>query len=150
MITVYLAGPLFSEAERNWHMDTKRMLLEAAAKKDIAMTIIWPYELITQEEIESLANEARDEIFRRCKEGLDKARIVVALLDGVQVDDGTAWEIGYFYGVRKTNHKIIGIRTDFRNAGESAGAIVNAMIEISCDKIVHSRAELLAEICELL
>jgi hypothetical protein len=39
--------------------------------------------------------------------------------------------------------KIIGIRTDFRRAGESEGAVVNAMIEGTCDWIVRSREELL-------
>jgi nucleoside 2-deoxyribosyltransferase len=29
------------------------------------------------------------------------------------VDDGTAWEIGYFYAKKSPEQKIIGIRTDF-------------------------------------
>jgi nucleoside 2-deoxyribosyltransferase len=144
MIKLYLAGPLFSEAEREWHTKTKRLLIERAAKLSINIKIIWPYELITLSEIESLGNDARFEIFKRCKEALDKTDIVVALLDGTQVDDGTAWEIGYFYGIRSPHSKIIGIRTDFRNAGDSKDAIVNAMIEISCDHIVYNRDDLLA------
>ncbi len=59
------------------------------------------------------------------------------------MDDGTAWEIGYLYAKKSPEQKIIGIRTDFRRAGESEGAIVNAMIECSCDWIVGSREELL-------
>jgi len=58
------------------------------------------------------------------------------------VDDGTAWEIGYFYAQRSPEQKIIGIRTDFRRAGGSEGAVVNAMIEGACDRIVRSREEL--------
>lgn len=38
----------------------------------------------------------KSEIFSRCKSHLDDADMVIALLDGPQVDDGTAWEIGYF------------------------------------------------------
>jgi hypothetical protein len=38
--------------------------------------------------------------------------------------------------------KIIGIRTDFRNAGESAGAVVNAMVECACDRMARSSEEL--------
>jgi hypothetical protein len=38
----------------------------------------------------------KSEIFSRCKSNLDDADMVIALLDGPQVDDGTAWEIGYF------------------------------------------------------
>jgi nucleoside 2-deoxyribosyltransferase len=51
---------------------------------------------------------------------------MIALLDGSQVDDGTAWEIGYFYSKKSPEQKIIGIRTDFRRAGESQGAVVNS------------------------
>ncbi len=68
--------------------------------------------------------------------------LMIALIDGAQVDDGTAWEIGYFYARRRPEQKIIGIRTDFRRAGESRGAVVNAMIEGACDWIVRSREEL--------
>ena len=66
--------------------------------------------------------------------------------DGSQVDDGTAWEIGYFYAKKSAEQKIIGIRTDFRRAGESAGGVVNSMIECSCDWIVRSREELMETI----
>jgi nucleoside 2-deoxyribosyltransferase len=56
------------------------------------------------------------EIFSRCKSHLDDADIMIALLDGSLVDDGTAWEIGYFYVKKSPEQKIIGIRTDFRLA----------------------------------
>jgi len=36
------------------------------------------------------------------------------------------------------------VRTDFGNAGESAGSVVNAMIECTCDRIVRSSQELLS------
>jgi nucleoside 2-deoxyribosyltransferase len=143
MTCIYLAGPLFTEAERAWHTQTKHLLQQTAARQDAAIDVIWPYELITAEEIAALGSAARPEIFRRCKQGLDTARIVVALLDGTQVDDGTAWEIGYFFSRKSAGQTIIGIRTDFRKAGESAGAIVNAMIEMACDRIVHDREDLI-------
>ena len=146
MQTIYLAGALFSEAERDWHLKTKQLLLDEAEKRKKELALIWPYELITQEEIAFLGKKARFEIFNRCKKGLDKSNIVIALLDGTQVDDGTAWEIGYFFGTKAADYKIIGIRTDFRSAGESNDAIVNAMIEMACDKIVYNRKELLSEV----
>jgi len=34
------------------------------------------------------------------------------LLDRSQVDDGTAWEAGYFYRGKPEGAKIIGVRTD--------------------------------------
>ena len=90
-----------------------------------------------------LGEKAKFEIFSRCKFHLDDAGLVIALLDGSQVDDGTAWEVGYFFAGNSSEQKIIGIRTDFRRAGESEGAVVNAMIECSCDKIARTREELM-------
>ncbi len=64
------------------------------------------------------------------------------------MDDGTAWEIGYYYGLRRDRSRIIGVRTDFRNAGEAKNSVVNAMVECSCSGIARSAAELLAIITE--
>jgi nucleoside 2-deoxyribosyltransferase len=142
MCVIYLAGPLFTEAERDWHRKTKRLLLEQASRRGEVVEILWPYELITPEEIAALGVEARAEIFRRCKAGLDGADLLIALLDGTQVDDGTAWEVGYFFATKAAEAKIVGIRTDFRRAGESEHAIVNAMVEMACDVIVNTQAGL--------
>jgi nucleoside 2-deoxyribosyltransferase len=48
----------------------------------------------------------------------------VAACDGAQVDDGTAWEIGYAYG---KNIQIFGLRTDARIA-QRADEPINLMI----------------------
>ena len=58
-------------------------------------------------------------------------------------------QIVYFYAKESSEQNIIGIRTDFRRAGESSGAVVNAMLEGACDWIVRSREELLEAICDL-
>ena len=58
-------------------------------------------------------------------QALNQCDLMVAILDGAQVDDGTAWEIGFFFSQGK---KILGIRTDFRRAGESEKSRVNLMI----------------------
>ena len=60
----------------------------------------------------------------RDRTAIDDSDAVVALLDGPQVDDGTAWEIGYAYARGKP---IVGIRTDFRNAGDTSHGRVNDM-----------------------
>lgn len=52
-------------------------------------------------------------------EGLASADAVLAILDGTQVDDGTACEIGIFYGLKlqDPNKKgIVGLMTDSRGA----------------------------------
>jgi nucleoside 2-deoxyribosyltransferase len=149
-VKVYFAGPLFSEAERDWIRSAIRKIESFAAERGIQIDVIFPYDLITQEEIDRLGEKAKHEIFSRCKSHLDDADIVIALLDGPQVDDGTAWEIGYFFARKSPERKIIGIRTDFRRAGESEDAIVNPMIECSCDRIVRIREELLEAIFRFL
>ena len=55
---------------------------------------------------------------------LRNAEAVVAVCDGSQVDDGTAWEIGYAYG---RNLQVFGLRTDTR-IGQRADEPINLMI----------------------
>lgn len=59
-------------------------------------------------------------------ERIDKSDAVLAILDGVDVDSGTAAEIGYAYAKGK---RVYGLRTDFRLAGDNLGAIVNLQVE---------------------
>jgi nucleoside 2-deoxyribosyltransferase len=52
--------------------------------------------------------------------------LVVAVLDGVDVDSGTASEIGFAYGLGKRSY---GLRTDMRLAGDNLGATVNLQVQ---------------------
>ena len=63
-----------------------------------------------------------------------------AMLDGAQVDDGTAWEIGYAYA---KGIPVIGLRTDFRLCADSDGGLVNAMIQGSVLCMCRSADEVL-------
>ncbi len=147
---IYFAGPLFTEADRDWIRSTIARTESLARDRGAEVEIIFPYDLIDQVEIDRLGDKAKGEIFSRCKSHLDDADMLIALLDGPQVDDGTAWEVGYFYRGRREGSKIFGVRTDFRNAGESAGAVVNAMVECACDRIVRSSGELMDILSELI
>ena len=51
---------------------------------------------------------------------------LLAILDGVDVDSGTASEIGYGGGLGKL---ILGYRGDFRLSSENTGSIVNMQVE---------------------
>jgi nucleoside 2-deoxyribosyltransferase len=124
---IYQAGPLFSEAEICWHKAFRAKLSEAGFR------VLWPGDFFTQQEIEDWGADAPKKIMERDRTAIDDSDAVVALLDGPQVDDGTAWEIGYSYAKGKP---VIGIRTDFRNAGDTLHGCVNAMIEGSCTVIV--------------
>ncbi len=124
---IYQAGPLFSAAEISWHKDFKRRL------SDAGHDVQWPGDFFTPEEIESFGADAAKKIMERDRDAVDACEVVVALLDGAQVDDGTAWEVGYAYARGK---RVVGIRTDFRNAGDTSQGQVNAMVEGSCVAIV--------------
>jgi nucleoside 2-deoxyribosyltransferase len=50
--------------------------------------------------------------------GIDWADGVVAIMDGPDPESGTAWEVGYAFGVRKP---ILPIRTDVRTLAGNAG-----------------------------
>lgn len=68
---------------------------------------------------------------------MDNSDIVVAVLDGVDVDSGTAWEIGYAYAKEKP---VIGLRTDFRSLSDG---VVNLMVEMAIVALARDENELL-------
>lgn len=117
---IYQAGPLFSQAEKDFH----RKL--SAALRAAGHTVIWPGDLLTDAQIAAAGPDAVNLIFSACKKALDRATLVVALLDGAQVDDGTAWEIGYAHA---KGLPIYGLRTDSRQAGDTGFNHTNSMIE---------------------
>lgn len=82
------------------------------------------------------------ELGRTNAERIDRSDAVFAILDGVDVDSGTAAEIGY--GAAKGTY-VCGLRTDFRLAGDNPGAIVNLQVEFfihaSGGKIVTTTEE---------
>ena len=80
---------------------------------------------------------------KKNQEEIDRADIVIAVLDGVDVDSGTAAEIGYAFAKQKI---IFGYRGDFRLSSDNEGSIVNLQVEYfvraSGGKIVSKISEL--------
>lgn len=144
---IYLAGPLFTQSEQEWLRRLKAQILTRAPAAPVE--VYWPHDLFSDQEIAGWGDRAKHEIFDRCREHLDVVDALVAVLDGTQVDDGTAWEIGYFYAHRSSGKPIIGLRTDFRKAGDTPNAMVNLMIDCACDTIVTTVDDLLLEIGKL-
>jgi nucleoside 2-deoxyribosyltransferase len=66
------------------------------------------------------------EIAERNHAAIDRADAVVAVLDGADVDSGTAAEIGYAFARGKL---IIGYRGDFRLSADNEGSVVNLQVE---------------------
>lgn len=131
---IYQAGPLFTAGEQAWHRQFKEKLMKAGHD------VTWPFELIDQKDVIAWGDKAPQKIMEIDKAAIDQVEVIVALLDGTQVDDGTAWEIGYAYA---KGLPIIGIRTDFRQAGDTKHSAVNAMIEGSCLAICQTEEDVI-------
>jgi nucleoside 2-deoxyribosyltransferase len=132
---IYLSGPLFSRAEIAWGERVKRFLED----KMNGIQVVWPHELV-------FCQATAEQIFQANLQALKECDIMVAMLDGPQVDDGTAWEIGCFFSANK---RVFGLRTDIRRAGETDASRVNLMIECSCCALAGSLDELLANLKSL-
>jgi nucleoside 2-deoxyribosyltransferase len=131
-ISVYLAGPLFSRSEIEGGRFLKEEIERGLGDR---VEVVWPFET---------ASGTTEEIFHANLSALRRSALMVAILDGAQVDDGTAWEVGYHCAL--FGRRAIGIRTDIRKAGEASESIVNLMIELSCRAVVKDVPCLLAEL----
>lgn len=116
---IYLAGALFSLAEKQFN-------------RELAETLeFYDYEVyLPQEECAGLTSP--NQIYRKCIEGVTSSQIIVAILEGTDVDSGTAVEIGMATMVE--DKCIIGVRTDFRQHGDDGG--LNLMVSCSCETII--------------
>ena len=149
---VYLASPLgFAESTRAF-MDALIPLLEEHVDVENPWDDVrFVDEFHAVEQLDSVSERrsrlgaVNREIGHSNVERIDRSDAVFAILDGVDVDSGTAAEIGY--GFAKGKH-VCGLRTDFRLAGDNEAAIVNLQVEYfiraSGGEIVTSMDELIA------
>lgn len=148
---IYVAGPLgFSEAGRAFYYETLLPRLTALGHE-----VLDPWKLTAQAKIDAVLKlsygaERRDawrrlnvEIGGNNASAIDRADAVFAVLDGVDVDSGTAAEIGYAFGKGKP---ILGYRGDLRLSADNEGSTVNLQVEFFIRKsggdIITSLAEL--------
>ncbi|MCD4704330.1 MAG: nucleoside 2-deoxyribosyltransferase domain-containing protein [Methanosarcinaceae archaeon] len=121
---IYLAAPLFSQAERTFNASLHQLL-------DNRGFVVY----LPQEDSEDNSSKRDDldqqRLFENNRDAIDECDIIVAVLDGgSDVDSGTAWEIGYAYAKGKT---LLTLKTDFRTLGSEG--IVNLMIECSVNEL---------------
>jgi nucleoside 2-deoxyribosyltransferase len=133
-LNIYLAGPYgFSEAGRAFLYATLVPGLERAGA-----VVLDPWKLTDPALFSAVAampaGEARlaawrdlnAVIGRNNTAAIEACDVVVAVLDGSDVDSGTAAEIGFAYGRGKL---VLGYRGDFRLAGDNEGSLVNVQVE---------------------
>lgn len=131
---IYLASPLgFSEAGRKFYYEE---LIPLIIKR--GLDIIDPWKITPPAEIKQIegmeygkekraAWQKQNLIMgKRNSDAIKSSDGMVAVLDGVDIDSGTAGEIGYAYGLGKM---IVGYRGDFRLSSDNEGSIVNLQVE---------------------
>jgi nucleoside 2-deoxyribosyltransferase/predicted house-cleaning noncanonical NTP pyrophosphatase (MazG superfamily) len=109
---VYVAGPLFTPDERS------RLARVAEAVDAAGQEAVLPFEPGDFD-----VGADRDAVYRSCVDAVAAADAIVAVLDGVDVDSGTAYEVGY---ARSRGAPVLGIRTDYRTLGPEGP--VNTML----------------------
>ena len=135
MSAIYLAAPLFTEAERQWNAGLAADLRTALPGRELLV----PQEFCA---VHDTAAGGPDyaAIFTACLGHLERSTLVVAVLDGPDPDSGTCWEAGHAYARAVP---VIGLRTDWRPAEDGAA---NCMLVRSCHAVVTDRTALIAAI----
>ncbi len=131
---IYLAGPLgFSEAGRAFHDDVIKARIEALGHVALDPWTLHDPAALAAAAALPYGPEKRDRwralnatIGRANTEAIDACDLVFAVLDGTDVDSGTAAEIGYAYARGKM---ILGYRGDFRLSADNEGGTVNLQVE---------------------
>lgn len=133
MKRIYLASPLgFATSTMAFMDDLVTALEEVVAVENPWSKTEFSEQIMACSSIDSYAKRIAKleainfEIGRSNTEMINRSDALFAVLDGVDVDSGTAAEIGYAFG---KGMKVYGIRTDFRLAGDNLGSIVNLQIE---------------------
>jgi nucleoside 2-deoxyribosyltransferase len=129
---IYLAGPLFTTAERMFNKTFAELLGD------------FGHEVFLPQETEQ-RNAIGRKIFESDVAGIDWSDVVVANMDGVDPDSGTCWECGYAYGKKP----VILFRTDIREEGPPFGPF-NLMMHQAAGGWLDCKQLSIAEIAALI
>jgi len=131
MKIVYIAGPLFTPSQRNYLEKINKLI------KSLGFNTYLPHKdggLF----IRGITKSA--DFFDKDLNALDNCNILIAVLNGNEVDSGTAWEMGFAYFKKIP---IIGILEDSRKPNDD---LLNVMISNSTIKIARNLEELKEEL----
>jgi len=125
---VYLAAPLFSEAEKTFNLMISDLLTSHF------FLVYLPQDVGDDNHCRD--GEEHKKIFESHINALDSTDLLVSVIDGADADSGTSWEMGYAY---RRGIPVYAVRTDFRIAGHNE--LVNLMLEQS-STVVRSPSDL--------
>ena len=125
---VYLAAPLFSEAEKKFNITISDLLANHFFQVYLPQDV--------GDDNHCRDGEEHKQIFESHLKALERTDLLVAVIDGADADSGTSWEMGYAY---RRGIPVYAVRTDFRIVGHHE--LVNLMLEQS-STVVRSPSEL--------
>jgi nucleoside 2-deoxyribosyltransferase len=133
-VRIYLAGSIFTPYERAFLSECAERL------RAEGFDVFVPHEHTHLMGVDVTA----EAVFALDADGVESADVVLAVLDGPSVDDGTACEIGLFYGLMQRDPErkgMVGLLTDLRaeRRGEFAtNLFVRGCIDASGGAVVDS------------
>lgn len=142
----YVASPLgFTEAGRAYYAERYLPALREHVEP------VDPWSLSAPEEFARAARDGREralglEVGARNAEAIAGSRLLIAHLDGQEVDAGTAAEVGYAAAL---GLPCLAVRSDLRRSGEPGMSVnlqVEAFVVLSGGFVVRSLDELLARL----
>lgn len=139
---IYLAGPLFSAAERAFNAEL------TAALESLGFEVYLPQrdgaEAKRPPESSVSRQQRRQDIFELDRDMIERCDIFLFVLDGRIPDEGACVELGIAYAHRRVTGKrrlLVGLQTDSWRFTEST---LNPMISVPLDRVVASIDELLS------
>ena len=134
---IYMAGPLFNEGDRY----SNQMNSDALRKKGYATFL--PQEVVIDKDSSRLVKAA---CFYMDFKAIDLCDIVVANCNGIDIDSGTAAEIGMCYALNK---KIFAYKSDVRNYYNEEFKLNNFVGGLVDNKVYTNIGEIIEEIGKL-
>ncbi len=123
---VYLAGPLFTQAERAWNIELAALIAKAGHSV-----------FLPQTEVQAIETLDAETIFRVDVDGVRSSHAIIAILDGTDPDSGTSFECGLAFAL---GLPIVLVRSDFRAGGDALPgqklATVNLMLSQAASAVV--------------
>jgi len=141
-LKIYIAGPLYSDAEKNYNLKVSALLESLDNSTFLPQRDGFLFAELLDKGMAS--EEAKETIFKKDYDEIKKSDVVVIILDGRVPDEGACVEIGIAYVLGKI---CIGLKTDSRSLvdGQDNPLIIGTLH----GKICRSLEELNTRIQEL-
>ena len=130
---VYLASPLgFAASTAHFMEELERALAQTGVevhnpwKSDFGPEFRHASAIADHAERIAALGAVNTRVARANEQAIRASDTVLAVLDGVDVDSGTASEMGFAFALGKRIH---GLRTDTRLIGDNEGSVINLQVQ---------------------